>query len=78
MNDEELGNAWTTLEPAVRRRRRIDARVFGWLEARDTPLAAEWLGLFRVAPFAAFGLATVSAVSIVTATPLVWFARALR
>jgi hypothetical protein len=77
MNDEELGDAWTTLEPTIRRRRRIDARVFAWLEARDTPLAAEWLGLFRVAPFAALGLATVSVVSIVTATPLVWFARAL-
>ena len=78
MNDEELGTAWTTLEPTVRQRRRIDARVFAWLDARDTPLAAEWLGLFRVAPFTALGLATVSAVSIVAATPLVWFARALR
>lgn len=77
MNDDELGDAWTTLEPTVRRRRRMDARVFAWLEARDTPLAAEWLGLFRAAPFAAFGLAAVSVVSIVTATPLVWFARAL-
>ena len=77
MNDEELGEAWTTLDPTVRRRRRIDAHVFAWLEARDTPLAAEWLGLFRVAPFAALGLATVAAVSIVAATPLVWFARAL-
>jgi hypothetical protein len=75
MNDEELGDAWTTLKPTVRRR--IDAHVFAWLEARDTPLAAEWLGLFRVAPFAALGLTTVSAVSIVTATPLVRFARAL-
>ena len=77
MNDEELGEAWTTLDPTVRRRRRIDTQVFAWLEARDTPLAAEWLGLFRVAPFAALGLATVAAVSIVAATPLVWFARAL-
>ena len=77
MNDEELADAWTTLEPTVGRRRRIDAQVFAWLEAHDTPLAAEWLGLFRVAPFAALGLATVSAVSIVLATPLVWFARAL-
>ena len=77
MNDEELADAWTTLEPTVGRRRRIDAHVFAWLEAHDTPLAAEWLGLFRVAPFAALGLATVSAVSIVIATPLVWFARAL-
>ena len=62
MNDEELGDAWTALEPTMRRRRRIDARVFAWLEARDTPLAAEWLELFSVAPFAALGLATVSAV----------------
>ena len=77
MNDEELQEAWTTLEPAMQQRRRIEARVFAWLEARDTPLAAEWLELFRVAPFSALGLATVSAVSVVTATPLVWFARAL-
>jgi hypothetical protein len=77
MNDEALGNAWTTLQPTARRRRRIDARVFTWLDARDTPLAAEWLGLFTAAPFAALGLATVSAVSILTAMPLVWFARAL-
>ncbi len=77
MNDEELGGVWTTLEPGVRRRRRIDARVFAWLEARDTPLAAEWLDLFRGAPFASLGLAAVSAVSIVAAPPLVWFARAL-
>ena len=77
MNDEELGDAWTTLDPTVHRRRRIDAHVFAWLEARETPLAAEWLGLFRVAPFASLGLATVAAVAIVAATPLVWFARAL-
>jgi hypothetical protein len=77
MNDEEFGDAWTTLTPTGRRRRRIDARVFAWLDARDTPLAAEWFGLFRVAPFTALGLATVSAVSIVAASPLVWFARAL-
>ena len=77
MNDEELADAWATLEPTVVRRRRIDVHVFAWLEAKDTPLAAEWLGLFRVAPFTALGLATVSAVSIVIATPLVWFARAL-
>jgi hypothetical protein len=51
--------------------------VFMWLEARDTPLAAEWLELFRVAPFGALGLATVSAVSIATTIPLVWFAYAL-
>jgi hypothetical protein len=77
MNDGELGGVWTTLQPTVRQRRRIDARVFAWLEAGKTPLAAEWLGLFGVAPFAAVGLVAVSAVSIATAPPLVWLARAL-
>ena len=77
MNDQELGDAWTTLEPTMRQHRRIDARVFAWLEANDTSIAAEWLGLFRVAPFPVLGLVTVSAVSIVVATPLLWFARAL-
>ena len=77
MNDEQLADAWTALEPTAPQRRRIDARVSAWLEARDTPLAAEWLELFRVAPFPALGLAAVSAVSVVTVTPLAWFARAL-
>jgi hypothetical protein len=77
MNDEELGGVWTTLEPTVRQRQRIDASVFAWLEARDTPLAAEWLGLFRVAPFSAAGLLAVSAISIATAPPLVWLASVL-
>ena len=77
MNDEELGGVWTTLEATGRQRRRIDARVLGWLEARDTPLVAEWLGLFRVAPFSAVGLAAVSAVSIATTAPFFWLARAL-
>lgn len=77
MNDEDLGGVWTTLRPTATQRRRIDARVFGWLEARDTPLAAEWLALFKVAPLPAFGLAAVSAVAIVLATPVLWVARAL-
>lgn len=77
MNDETLRNAWTSLEPTGHRRRRVDARVLAWLEACDTPLAGEWLGLFTVAPLTALGLATVSAVSVVAAPPLVWFARAL-
>ena len=77
MNDEALGEAWRTLEPADDRRRRIEARVAAWLEARDTPLPAEWLGLFRVAPLPALALALASALSIVAAPPVVWFARAL-
>jgi hypothetical protein len=78
MNDQELEEAWTTLGPGVPRRRRIDARVFAWLDAHDTSLAAEWLGLFALRPFAALGLATVSAIAVVAATPpLAWLARAL-
>jgi hypothetical protein len=77
VNDEELGAVWTTFLPTVRQRRRIDARVLAWLDARDTPLAAEWVGLFRAAPFSAAGLVAVSAVSLVIATPFVWLARVL-
>jgi hypothetical protein len=77
MNDEELGDAWMTLRPTMRQRRRIDSRVFAWLDASETLLAAEWLELFSVAPVATLGLATVGAVSVVIATPLLWFAGAL-
>ena len=77
MNDEALGNAWTTLEPAAHRRQRIEARVSAWLEARDTSLAAEWLGMFKVAPVPAFGLSMASAVSILAASPFLWFAFSL-
>jgi hypothetical protein len=36
------------------------------------------LGFFRVAPFSVAGLVAVSAISIATAPPLVWLARALK
>lgn len=72
MNDEELVAVWRALHPTLRQRRRLDARVSMWLEAGDTPLVAEWLGLFRVAPFSATGLVAVSAVAVATAAPLVW------
>ena len=76
MTDDELSGVWTAFDPTVIRRRRIDARVSAWLEAHDTPIAAEWLGLFTVAPFATLGLVTVSALAIAL-TPLAWLARAL-
>jgi hypothetical protein len=77
MNDEPLDGLWGALQPTADQHRRIDARVFAWLEAHDTPLAAEWLGLFRVAPFSATGLVAVSAVAVAMATPFLWLARAL-
>ena len=76
MNDEQLSDTWTTLGPTVTQRRRIDSRVSSWLDAYDTSLAAEWRGLFTASPFPALGLAAVSAVGLIFATPLVWFARA--
>jgi hypothetical protein len=78
MNDQDFADAWAALEPPSARRRRIETRVFAWLDAHDTPLAAEWLALVRIAPVPTLSLAAVSAVAIVATTPLVFFlARAL-
>jgi hypothetical protein len=77
VNDEDLAALWLTLDPTERQRHRIGRRVFAWLEARDTSLAAEWVTLFRRAPLPAFGLLSVGAVWVLASTPLVWVARAL-
>lgn len=77
MNDEDLTRAWTNLDPTAAQLERFDARVSEWLEAHDTSLAAEWLGLFRIAPFGVVGLAAASVITIVALSPLLWVARAL-
>jgi hypothetical protein len=77
MNDEELAGAWTALEPTPRQRRRIEARIRGWLEARETSLPAEWLGLLRVSPLAGLGFAAMAACLVLFATPLSGLALAL-
>jgi len=79
MTDAELHQAWTTLEPDGRSRRRIDTQVSAWLDAHDTSLAAEWLGLLRVAPLAGPGLALASAASMSAfiAPALLWLARVI-
>ena len=77
MNEDELDGVWMTLQPTMPQRRRIDARVTEWLEARDRSLVGEWLGLFRRAPFSTAGLVAASAVSLATAPPLIWLARTL-
>jgi len=77
MNEEQLIQTWTMLEPSAPQLRRIDARVSAWLDAHDTSLASEWLELFRVAPLPAFGLVFASAVALIFATPLAWVARAM-
>jgi hypothetical protein len=77
MTDDELATTWTTLDPTAPQRRRLDARVASWLDARDTPLALEWLGLLKVSPIATTAFAAVGALSIVIAPPFFWVAGAL-
>jgi hypothetical protein len=77
MNDDDFERVWTTLQPTARERQRLDVRVFAWLEARDTPLVAEWFGLFKVSPFSAVGLLAAAAISLTTMPPVVWLALAL-
>jgi len=77
MDDYELERVWTALDPTPDQRRRMRARVSDWIDARDTPLAAEWLGLIKVSPFTSLSLAVVSVLSILAGMPLLWLARAV-
>jgi hypothetical protein len=77
MNDDEIEAAWSALEPTPGQRRRIEARVRGWLDARQTSLAAEWLGLLKVRPLAGLGGAAAAACLMLFATPLSWVAFAM-
>lgn len=72
MNDTELVATWATLEPSPRRRARIEARVFEWIEASETSLAGEWLGLLKVEPLKAVAFVSVGALSLVLSTPVGW------
>lgn len=72
MTDIEFTEAWSGLQPAADARLRIQARLLADLAAHDTSLAAEWLGLLRIAPLKTLGLGALSAVAI--AAPLAWIA----
>jgi hypothetical protein len=74
MNDTEMMSLWSALEPSTRRRARIETRVFEWLEASETSIAAEWLGLLKIEPLTALAYASVGAVSLLLLTPVGWFA----
>lgn len=74
MNDTDLVSAWSTLEPSSRRRARVEARLFEWIEASETSLAGEWLGLLKVEPLAALASVAVGALSLVLLTPVGWMA----
>lgn len=74
MNDTELMNLWFAIEPNGRQRARIETRVFEWLEASETSIVGEWLGLLKVEPLTALAYASVGAVSLVLLTPIGWIA----
>jgi hypothetical protein len=74
MNENELAGAWTALEPTPGQKRRIESRVRGWLAARDSSLATEWLELLKINPIARLTLAAVAACLMVFTTPLNWLA----
>ena len=77
MNDAQLMSLWSTLEPNGRQRARIDTRLFERLEASDTSIASEWLGLLKVEPLTALAYASVGAIALLLLTPVGWIASAL-
>lgn len=74
MNDAELLSLWSALEPSTRRRARIETRVFEWIEAKETPIAAEWLALLKVEPVAVLAYASLGAAALALLTPIGWIA----
>jgi hypothetical protein len=72
MNDTDLVSLWSALEPSARRRARIETRVLEWIEAGETSLVAEWLGLLRVEPWAGLAYVSVGALSLLLFTPVGW------
>jgi hypothetical protein len=72
MNEADLAALWSQLAPDQRRRARMEARVFDWLEASETSLVGEWLGLLKVEPVTGFALAAAGALSLLVLTPVGW------
>ena len=72
MNDTDLLTLWAALEPGPRRRARIETRVFEWLEASETSIAAEWLRLLKVEPLTGLAYASVGALSLALSSPVAW------
>ena len=75
MNEADLAALWAQLAPDQRRRARMEARVLDWLEASETSLADEWIGLLKVEPVTGLALAAVGALSLVALTPVGWIMR---
>ena len=77
MTDAELMRLWSALEPNALQRARIETRLFEWLEASETSLVSEWLGLLKVEPLTALAYASVGAVALLVLTPIGWIATSL-
>lgn len=77
MNDIELAVTWAKLDPTPLQRQRIEFRVRSWLDARESSLAAEWLGLLKVRPIVGLGFAAMAASLVLIVTPLGWLAFSL-
>ena len=77
MNDVEITQLWSRLEPNGRQRGRIENRVFEWIEASETSLLAEWLNLIRVDPLPGLGFAAMAVLSLFMLTPLGWVASSM-
>ena len=77
MNDTELTSLWSALDANGAQRARIETRVFEWLEASETSIAAEWLGLLKVEPLTALAYASVGAIALLLLTPIGWIATSL-
>jgi hypothetical protein len=72
VNDTELSQRWSMLEPNGYQRARIEQRTLEWLDASETSLLVEWLDLVRVDPLAGVGFTALGALSLLMATPLGW------
>ena len=72
MNDADIRQFWSTLEPSARARARIERRVLEWIDASETSLLKEWLDLIKANPIGGMGLAAASALSLMMFTPLGW------
>jgi len=77
MNDIELTQLWSRLEPNARERARIETRTFEWIEAGETSLLAEWLNFIKVDPLPGLAFAAMAAVALLMLTPLGWVASAM-
>jgi hypothetical protein len=73
MNEDQLTAEWAQFELSAEQRHHIENRVLEWLEAGDTSLVAQWVGLIRFDPAASLGYAAAGAISLFFITPLSWF-----